>query len=97
MFTPLCIYNNTEGDRDAASLAAYGERSWNNPVARVVDAERRDLTKALTRRWSVAGMTGLMVNGLAAAQREVPAWLQLLADTVDVSGASVETAIFGMS
>ena len=97
LFTPLCIYNNTEGDRDEAARKAYAERSWNNPVVRVVDSARRDLTQGLTRRWSVAGITDLMVRAQAQRKRAVPAWLSLLATTADVPKAHVETAIFGMS
>ena len=95
LFTPLCIYNNTKGDRDDATRKAYAERAWNNPVVRVVDGARKDLTKGLTRRWSVAGMADLMVR--ARGEQGVPAWLSLLANTTDVPRAQVETAIFGMS
>lgn len=97
LFTPLCVYNNTEGDGDREALDAYGERTWNNPVVRVVDAERRDRTPPLRREWSVAGIADLMVRALAADRREVPDWLSLLATTSDVPRERVESAIFGMS
>lgn len=97
LFTPLCVYNNTEGDRDRETLDAYGERTWNNPVVRVVDAERRDRTAPLRRAWSVAGITDLMARALAADRRAVPDWLSLLATTSDVQRDRVESAIFGMS
>lgn len=64
---------------------------------RVVDASRKDLTKGLTRRWSVAGVTDLMVRAHAAEKRQVPAWLSLLHETHAVPRKQVETAIFGMS
>ncbi|MCK5941195.1 MAG: hypothetical protein KAI24_04425 [Planctomycetes bacterium] len=76
---------------------AYGERSWNNPVVRVVDGERRDRTRGLTREWSVAGITDLMTRALQADELEVPTWLALLAKTSDVPAARTEHAIFGMS
>ena len=97
LFTPLCIYNNTKGDPDDATRKIYNERSWNNPVVRVVDGARNDLTKGLTRRWSVAGISDLMVRALTAGKRDVPNWLSLLASTSDVPEAQVETAIFGMA
>lgn len=97
LFTPLCIYNNTKGDADAVALAAYEERAWNNPVVRVVDRSREDLTDPLTRRWTVGGIADLMVRGLAASQRPVPHWLRLLAVSSDVPPERVESAIFGMS
>ncbi|MFK7741005.1 MAG: hypothetical protein AB8H80_11850 [Planctomycetota bacterium] len=97
LFTPLCIYNNTSGDRDAKALAAYGERTWNNPVVRAVEADRSDITEGLTRRWSIAGISDLMVRALSAKKRDVPLWLTLLARTSDVPKNRVETAIFGMS
>lgn len=97
LFTPLCVYNNTSGDRDDETREAYQERSWNNPVVRVVDRRRNDLTKGLTRRWTVAGIADLMARACLADEREVPAWLSLLATTSDVPKNVVETAIFGMS
>ncbi|MGC6487707.1 MAG: hypothetical protein ACON4Z_08700 [Planctomycetota bacterium] len=97
LFTPLCVYNNTEGDRDREALDAYGERTWNNPVVRVVDPERRDRTAPLRRAWSVAGLADLMVRALAADRRAVPDWLALLATSSDVPPSRVESAIFGMS
>ena len=97
LFTPLCVYNNTSGDRDRETLDAYGERTCNNPVVRVVDHRRRDLTQPLRRAWSVAGVSNLMGRALAARKREAPAWLTLLATTSDVPRDRVESAIFGMS
>ena len=97
LFVPLCIYNNTKDDRDAKALAAYGERAWNNPVVRVVDGNRRDVTVGLTRQWSVAGMSDLMVRALQAKKRDVPKWLSLLATTSAANKEHVESAIFGMS
>ena len=97
LFTPLCVYNNTEGDRDRATLDAYGERTWNNPVVRVVDLERRDVTQGLTKTWTVRGMSDLMLRALRAQERAAPPWLELLAATSDVPAEQVETAIFGMS
>jgi len=64
---------------------------------RVVDATRKDRTKGLTREWSVAGISKLMVRALEADKREVPQWLSLLATTSDVPSRRTENAIFGMS
>jgi len=97
LFTPLCVYNNTKDDRDDATRKAYAERSWNNPVVRVVDAKRKDLTTGLTRQWSVAGIADLMVRAHAAQKQKAPTWLALLANSSAVPRAQVETAIFGMS
>ncbi len=97
LFTPLCVYNNTEGDEDARAREAYAERSWNNPVVRVVDERRRDRTRPLTRQWSVAGIADLMVRSIEADDAAPPRWLTLLRETSGVPAREVETAIFGMS
>lgn len=41
-FVPVAVFNNV-GGADAKVLASFNEPSWNNPVVRVVDAERRPL------------------------------------------------------
>lgn len=97
LFTPLCIYNNTKDDADDATRKAYAERSWNNPVVRVVDGSRKDLTTGLTRRWSIAGIADLMVRAQTGRKQKAPAWLSLLARTTNVPKSQIETAIFGMS
>ncbi|MFT3712014.1 MAG: thioredoxin family protein [Archangium sp.] len=42
-FVPVAVFNNI-GGADAKVLASFGEPTWNNPVVRVMDANRRELT-----------------------------------------------------
>lgn len=42
-FVPLAVYNNTTAGPDRALLEAFAEPAWNNPVVRLVDADRRAL------------------------------------------------------
>jgi len=63
----VAVYNNTEGDADAAVLARYGEPAWNYQVLRVVDAAGKDLIPRVAEDWTTAAFAGAMVGGLKAA------------------------------
>ncbi|MFO0594981.1 MAG: thioredoxin family protein [Myxococcaceae bacterium] len=41
-FVPVAVFNNV-GGADAKVLASFGEPTWNNPVVRVIDADRQPL------------------------------------------------------
>jgi len=96
LFVPACVYNNVEGP-DAEVLAAFGEAAWNNPVVRVVDADRRDLVARNGADWTVAGVASSMVAALEARERAVPGYLELLSSAESARHAGTETAIFGMA
>ena len=96
-FVPVCIYNNTEGDHDAAVRERYREPAWNYPVVRVVDEHGKDLIDRVADQWHLASATGAMVAGLAAAKVEVPPWLELLTAEALGHQRGVETAVFGMT
>ena len=68
-FVPVCIFNNTEGDRDAEVRVSFEEPSWNNPVVRFIDPERKDLIARNGRDWTVSGMVRRMVQALEIATR----------------------------
>ena len=76
---PVAIYNNTSGDRDAATLEAFGERAWNNPVARFTTHDGKDLIPRHANDWSARGLAGAMVRALEKAKRPVPDTLRALA------------------
>ena len=63
LFVPACIYNNVEG-KDARVLKSFGERSWNNPVTRIVDTKRKDVVGRNGAGWSVAAVLGQMREAL---------------------------------
>jgi hypothetical protein len=96
-FVPVAIYNNTEGDHDAAVRERYEEPAWNYPVVRVVDAKGEDLIERVANQWHLAGATSAMVAGLEAAEADVPAYLRLLAAEAAGHARGVETAVFGMT
>lgn len=94
---PIAVYNNTEGDADAAVLARYGEPAWNYQVLHVVDAAGKDLIPRVAGDWTTAAVAKAMVAGLKAAEKEVPAWLSLVAAEEVARKRGVEHVIFGMS
>ncbi len=93
LFTPVCVYNNTEGDADDAVRRAFEERAWNNPVVRIVAADRTDLVPRIANAWTTAALAAGMVAGLGDS---APGWLRLLASEEASHARGVETAIFGM-
>jgi hypothetical protein len=96
-FVPAAIYNNTEGDEDARVLASFDEPTWNNPVVRVIDAERRDLVERFARGWELAGMASTMRAALEAAGHEAPEWFADFEAEAGAHRRGVATAVFGMT
>jgi len=95
-FVPTCIYNNTDGDADAAVRHAYEEPAWNYPVVRVTDAAGTSLMPRVADRWHMAGMTDALKSGLVAAKKPVPRYLDLLEQEAHARHAGLETVVFGM-
>lgn len=98
LFVPVCIYNNTKGDSDEKTRLEFKEPAWNNPVTRILNADKKDIVARNDRGWTVAAVARTMVEALEAGKTEVPAWLKLL----DVEGRAragkkIETAVFGMA
>ncbi|MFK7927073.1 MAG: hypothetical protein AB8H79_02710, partial [Myxococcota bacterium] len=93
LFVPVVIYNNTSGDRDAATRAAFGEPSWNNPVVRIMDAQGQTLAPRYASQWTGSSYGSLLVTALKAAGKPVPAYLS---DHVAQLSASRDTAVFSM-
>jgi len=60
-FIPLAIYNNKKG-QDAEILKYYKEPSWNNPVVRIVNADRSNLTNRLASDYSPLGLVNTMLE-----------------------------------
>lgn len=96
LFVPVAVYNNRDGD-DRRVLESFNEPAWNNPVVRVIDAQRRPLAPRLADDPSVAGLANTMTRALTQAGRPAPAWLTLLAsESAARSEARTQTAVFGM-
>ncbi len=95
LFVPVCIHNNTKGDADDRVRQSFEEPAWNNPVVRIIAANREDLVPRIANRWTVAALAEGMVRALAKAKQAVPGWLRMLASETRAQ-PGLETAIFGM-
>ena len=92
LFIPVVVYNNKS--EDAATLKAFQEPSWNNPVVRFIDKDGKDIIKRQSGVYSISGLAARMIASLKAANRKVPEFLE----TVSHSWASdLHNATFAMS
>ena len=96
LFVPVCIYNNTKGDDDQQVLKSFDEPAWNNPVVRILDADRNPLAERIGKHWTVDALANAMVEALRKQGLDVPEYLVLLAQETTARRRGVETAIFGM-
>jgi len=94
-FVPLAIHNN-KGGKDKKILASFGEPSWNNPVVRIIDTDRKALTPRISGKYDRKSLVKGMVAALAKAKRPIPKYLQLLEEHLSVGNSSTEQATFGM-
>ena len=95
-FIPLAVYNNISGE-DRTTLKSFNEPSWNNPVVRIVTADRKELAGRLDGNYSQRGLTSAMVTALERTGRPIPPYLRLLHDELASQERSVEHATFAMS
>lgn len=95
LFVPVAVYNN-KGGEDARILKLYGEPSWNNPVVRIVDENRKDIVKRVGGNYSQLGVVQAMVHALQAKNRTVPAYLALLEKELLAKHSNLETANLSM-
>jgi hypothetical protein len=77
LFIPLVVFNNHPG-KDLETMKLFGEPRWNNPVVRIVDSRRRDVTRRLAGNYSVAGTAGAMIDALEASGTAVPMYLRIV-------------------
>ncbi len=76
-FIPLAIFNNHKG-HDREILSQFNEPTWNNPVARIVNANGKDVVDRLSGNYSMLGLISLLEEGIAARKVLVPKYLSLL-------------------
>lgn len=95
LFVPVAIFNNKKG-KDAEVLAFYHEPSWNNPVVRIVGADKADLAPRVSGNYSPLGVVRAMIFALQRADREVPAYLDLLREEFDAQARGAATATLAM-
>ncbi len=95
LFVPVAIYNNIEGP-DKITLTSFKEKAWNNPVVRIVSADRTALTPRLGEDYSLAGLASTMVAALQKLERPVPEYLSLVATEHAARRAGLARATFVM-
>jgi len=89
LFVPVLIYTSTGTAHDQAMLKEFKEPAWNNPVARFLDADRKDLIARKDGVYSAMAMAERVIAALDAAKANLPAdaraTLQLVAKGQAVS------------
>lgn len=95
LFVPLAIFNN-KGGKDKEVLEFYGEPTWNNPVVRIVGADKKNLIARVNGNYSAHGLADAMLRALDAVGTVAPAWLELLEDELAAEKKGTKTATFGM-
>ena len=95
LFVPVAIFNN-KGGKDAEVLKYYGEPSWNNPVVRIVNSEKKNLIQRVNGNYSKLAIVHAMVFALQAAEKEIPVYLNLLKQSLEAGASGMETATFSM-
>lgn len=96
LFVPLAVYNNESGD-DAEALRSFGEPAWNNPVVRIVDADKAGYAPRLSGDYTQAGLVNNMIQALEKKNEDVPLYLRLLAAELDAVRSGTDTAVIAMS
>ena len=79
LFVPVAVFNN-KGGADAKVLKYFGEPSWNNPVIRIVNHQKKDLIQRVNGNYSKLGIVQAMRLALQVENLAVPAYLSLLED-----------------
>ncbi|MEM1123559.1 MAG: VPGUxxT family thioredoxin-like (seleno)protein, type 2, partial [Bacteroidota bacterium] len=77
LFVPVAIHNNKKG-ADAEVLNFYREPSWNNPVVRIVKANKKDIIPRVNGKYNKLAVVQAMRLALETENLEVPTYLRLL-------------------
>ncbi len=77
-FVPLAIHNN-KGGEDAEILRKFGEPSWNNPVARIIDPKsEKDIVRRLNGKYDMENLIATISSGILASNKLIPKYIDLL-------------------
>ncbi|MEL6721117.1 MAG: VPGUxxT family thioredoxin-like (seleno)protein, type 2 [Bacteroidota bacterium] len=90
-FVPLVIHNN-KGGKDREILDYFGEPSWNNPVLRIVDKNRKNLMPRLSGNYTPLAVVQSMLHVL----EEPPAYLELLKEELMAEAVGTKTTTLSM-
>lgn len=96
LFEPVAVFNNVKG-YDEENLRAFDEPAQNNPVVRIIDADRKPLAPRIADDFSPAGIVGAMTTALKKTGREIPGYLKLLEEESLAKAATSERAVFAMA
>ncbi|MEM8909937.1 MAG: hypothetical protein AAGD05_18960, partial [Bacteroidota bacterium] len=94
-FVPLAIHNN-KGGADKKVLQSFDEPAWNNPVVRIINADRKALSPRIAARYTALDLVKGMQTALQTAGKAIPEYLNLLAHHLDGQKIKTEQATFGM-
>ncbi len=68
-FVPVAVLNNVEG-ADAKVLRSFNEPSWNNPVVRIMDADRKPLAPRFDGPYSIGAFQRLLTSMRVSTKTE---------------------------
>lgn len=94
-FIPLAIYNNRRGS-DAEVLSYYNEPSWNNPVIRLVNADKSDIQPRLNGNYTPSGLVQYLINGMKKKGLAIPGYLTLLQEELSANEKGLEKTTLSM-
>ena len=76
-FIPLAIFNN-KGGKDREVLNYFNEPTWNNPVVRIIDNNKKNLIPRISGNYSSLAITEAMIEVLQKQKTTIPKYLNLL-------------------
>ena len=94
-FVPVAVFNN-KGGEDKKVLSYFKEPSWNNPVVRIVDEDKKDVVRRVSGNYSKAGVVNAMIAALQKSQRQIPEYLHLLQKEFTARQNGLEEATVAM-
>lgn len=94
-FVPLAIYNN-RGGKDADVLNYYQEPSWNNPVVRIVNQDKKDVLARLNGNYTPSGLVNYMIMAMKKMGHQIPDYLPLLFEELKANERGLEKTTLSM-
>jgi len=95
LFEPVAVFNNVKG-ADAEMLKSFDEAAMNNPVVRIIDADRKPLAPRVADNFTSAGIVSAMTAALKKTGAKIPGYLGLLEEEALAQAGTPERAVFAM-
>lgn len=96
LFIPLAIFNN-KGEKDAEVLRYFREPTWNNPVVRIIDHKKQNLTSRVSGNYARSAVVEAMIAALVSYGEDIPSYLKLLQAEFAAEEFGTKKATFSMS